>query len=713
MASRLGPDAGSRLAYVLSNGVFKSAAGLTATIYTDSAGTTLATIYTYDGTNTPGAAISGSQVTLDSNSMLPKFWFPSAGTDTLYAKIGSASPFPINADYDARLDAIEGNTTSALPLSGGTLTGPLILAANPTQNLGAATKQYVDAADTTLTNNVATNTANIATNTANIATNTTNITSNTSAIATKVSKTGDTMTGALVVNVMNGSGLPIGNSGLNPVNSLQVPSSYPSDDIAGGTDGTGRLNLYSYQRANTNHFGEVIRKFLMRRDAKAMAAWYGPTSGYDSTSRDPVNGTTWNPVVWTGAHFEANDHASLHMHWELEVPDATGALQGRLECLFGNQTTGTIGLDKTKLMTNLCDFVVRAHGTDHLGADQYQALRIQSTAGFEKSIEYATDTDGTTKRWKLRCTSDAETGGNNGANWDLARYSDGGTYQDSPILVQRVDGKVVIANNIGIAGKASVGNSTIQTAKMYVETDGTVTALQVTATADGTATTAIVAVTAATSAKRAYDFRVAGDTVSRIRMGTNSGSGMIEFGDGTNNDVNLYRNGVGQLKTDTSAIVGSKLTVGNTALQTAKLYAESDGTINVANLTATADGTTTTAVLAINVNTSAKRFTDFRVSTDTVARLRMGMNGSGNGLLEFGDGTTNDTNLYRAAANLLKTDTALSVGTTFRHLGTSLGFYNATAVTKQTVTGSKGANAALTSLMSALVALGLVTDTTT
>lgn len=43
----------------------------------------------------------------------------------------------------------------------------------------------------------------------------------------------------------------------------------------------------------------------------------------------------------------------------------------------------------------------------------------------------------------------------------------------------------------------------------------------------------------------------------------------------------------------------------------------------------------------------------------------------------------------------------------------SLGFFAASGVTKQTVTGSKGANAALTSLMSALAAYGLVTDSTT
>lgn len=42
-----------------------------------------------------------------------------------------------------------------------------------------------------------------------------------------------------------------------------------------------------------------------------------------------------------------------------------------------------------------------------------------------------------------------------------------------------------------------------------------------------------------------------------------------------------------------------------------------------------------------------------------------------------------------------------------------LGFFGSqTPAAKQTVTGSKGANAALTSLIAALVAYGLITDTT-
>ena len=43
--------------------------------------------------------------------------------------------------------SVQGQLNTKLSLSGGTLTGALVLSANPTLNLGAATKQYVDVAD--------------------------------------------------------------------------------------------------------------------------------------------------------------------------------------------------------------------------------------------------------------------------------------------------------------------------------------------------------------------------------------------------------------------------------------------------------------------------------------------------------------------------------------------------------------------------------------
>jgi hypothetical protein len=51
--------------------------------------------------------------------------------------------------------------------------------------------------------------------------------------------------------------------------------------------------------------------------------------------------------------------------------------------------------------------------------------------------------------------------------------------------------------------------------------------------------------------------------------------------------------------------------------------------------------------------------------------------------------------------------------TRFTADATGIGFYAAAGVAQQTITGSKGANAALASLMTALAALGLVVDSTT
>ncbi len=69
-----------------------------------------------------------------------------------------------------------------------------------------------------------------------------------------------------------------------------------------------------------------------------------------------------------------------------------------------------------------------------------------------------------------------------------------------------------------------------------------------------------------------------------------------------------------------------------------------------------------------------------------------------------------DTNIYSSTANVLKTDDSFHVTLDFRHLGTNVGFYNHATATQQTVTGSRGGNAALASLLTALAATGLIVD---
>lgn len=88
----------------------------------------------------------------------------------------------------------------------------------PTATTDATNKTYVDTevktnADAISTNasDISTNTSNISTNTSNISTNTSNISTNTSDITGKVSKSGDTMTGALIAPRINTNNSPFSN----------------------------------------------------------------------------------------------------------------------------------------------------------------------------------------------------------------------------------------------------------------------------------------------------------------------------------------------------------------------------------------------------------------------------------------------------------------------------------------------------------------------
>lgn len=356
--------------------------------------------------------------------------------------------------------------------------------------------------------------------------------------------------------------LPYGYGSSNAPTGLVLGSSYPSDDVAGGTDGTGRLSLYSYQRANAYSFGETIRNFLMRSDAKAMQAWYVPTSLYDPVTREAV-GTKWQPVIWTGAHYEANNHGSIHGHWEVEVPDSTGALQGRLEIPFVDQSkpntidTAKIGLDWTNIRTNLADFSVRAQNIvsgDYAG--QNTALRIGggNTINKDLLLSISSDMQNSGRRWILRANTDAEGGTADGTNFQLIRTDNGGGILGTALYVRRSDGNVAV----GAAGA--------QSARLAV-TWGTSGhhGISVTPSASPGAGAGYDAQMRA-AADRAFQANVSGDANRRILI---YADGKHEWGDGVGaRDTNLYRSAAGTLKTDGTFAVGGSLTIGGTAAVT-------------------------------------------------------------------------------------------------------------------------------------------------
>jgi hypothetical protein len=78
---------------------------------------------------------------------------------------------------------------------------------------------------------------------------------------------------------------------------------------------------------------------------------------------------------------------------------------------------------------------------------------------------------------------------------------------------------------------------------------------------------------------------------------------------------------------------------------------------------------------------------------------------AGTSLTLGGDGV-----LERPSAFTLRAQNNLHVGSTLQHLGTHIGFYSGGPATKPNVTGSRGGNAALASLLTGLAAMGLISD---
>lgn len=127
----LGPDLNSRLAYVPAGGSLLSAAGMSAVVFANSTGSTLADIQIYNGTSTPAGPVPNSTLTVDSDSLIPRFWFPE-NTDTVYIEVNGGTRTAANADYDFRIGAVGGDVNSPV-LSTGVLHGGVfsINALNP------------------------------------------------------------------------------------------------------------------------------------------------------------------------------------------------------------------------------------------------------------------------------------------------------------------------------------------------------------------------------------------------------------------------------------------------------------------------------------------------------------------------------------------------------------------------------------------------------
>lgn len=110
MARLTFPDEGSRLVFRTSGAgkPLLSAAGGTATIYSNEAGTTLADIQTRDG-----VTVAGSVLSVNATSQLPLFLGPD-GVDQLWASVDGGPLAPVYSRADDRLDTIEGQLSSVV-----------------------------------------------------------------------------------------------------------------------------------------------------------------------------------------------------------------------------------------------------------------------------------------------------------------------------------------------------------------------------------------------------------------------------------------------------------------------------------------------------------------------------------------------------------------------------------------------------------------------
>jgi len=311
-----------------------------------------------------------------------------------------------------------------------------------------------------------------------------------------------------------------------------ISSRAGGDDDGVGTDSTSRLNLYAYQRAHTNSFGENIRHYMMYKDAKSMDTWYFPDGGYDG-SRLPVG--TFKPVVWTGAHWEADDHGSLHKHWSVETPDSTGAIQTRFEIRFGDTTNNSAiaGLNKTLIATNLADFTVRNSN------NQKFILSASDADGSDRVILFSKDAEGldADRIWKIKAEGGAT------ADFGIVRYNSSGVLQDQPFTITRSNGQITIGGSSGTSSG------------LVVNRNGG-TALSIAQT--GAAGTVINA-TGIDTNSQSFGTRVSGDASGRYAVYTN---GLMEWGSGAaSRDTNLYRSAADTLKTDDNLTVGGNLTI--------------------------------------------------------------------------------------------------------------------------------------------------------
>lgn len=115
---------------------------------------------------------------------------------------------------------------------------------------------------------------------------------------------------------------------------------------------------------------------------------------------------------------------------------------------------------------------------------------------------------------------------------------------------------------------------------------------------------------------------------------------------------------------------------------------------------------------------SALSSTDTGIGTNYVSGVSFGMKvqipaTANNEIFQLYRGTNEIINISPAGTIIYGNIFLGTSNTNTLTISSKVGFYSATPIAKPTITGSKGGNAALTSLLSALSSFGLITNSTT
>jgi len=176
--------------------------------------------------------------------------------------------------------------------------------------------------------------------------------------------------------------------------------------------------------------------------------------------------------------------SSNHMQFTPTVDNASVQLQG----FNANQsaTTWKINNDGSALFSKNVNFTNSPLPITCSSTSGAQQIRLDVVSGNFAGIQY---TNTGNQRWLVGKNGTAESGSNVGSDFDFDRYNDAGTFQDTPLSINRATGLITVADGITISNGLTANTAKLTAAAPTVSASqvglGSTTATSATAGANG------------------------------------------------------------------------------------------------------------------------------------------------------------------------------------------------------------------------------------